>query len=294
MIKGRIKLFIIAMALAVLAVAGPAIASEGMETTGVTVLAQGSMRWTVDLKALSHDPDIHGYFTIHPSGVTCAHISGSGTALYLGGVSWNIDVWYSNYRKPPVTAGVTFFLLPPVSGITQVQTWAPVTGTTWYVAKTPILADESVQTGATMFPVTGQMEPARYLNIEVRAGVTDIWVGSLAINFGFGAGWSKPRAILVASTTWTMPTGGSGVSEFTATSIRAYPLEAKHFYGELTAGTSAYYTTDGVEPAAGTAHVLYKGSTLSLPDHIAKRLKFKAGADECKMRARMQTRKDEE
>lgn len=159
---------------------------------------------------------------------------------------------------------------------------------------TPItLKNTAHDSGISKYQHTASIKSGRYhfIKIDNTEGPRDF---RMDFEIKLHKSGDQPQSILISEGTFTMPVGGSGVSQFTAASIIAFPDGVGVLYAELVSGTSCYYTTSGTAPTAGTGNVLYKGTLMPFTKNLARTSQWIAGTDECVIRYRFQTRKEEE
>lgn len=142
---------------------------------------------------------------------------------------------------------------------------------------TPIWTGElfSGNTSHVVFRIT----PLKYLLTRCTAGIT---VYKLPITLRSWRGVDlDPLPYVVEEGTFEMPASGTGVSQFTAASIGAWPdgVRWAEFTSAVTpdSGASTFYTTNGDTPSVSSGFTMDTSTTLGMAKHEAKSIQFTTG-----------------
>lgn len=208
------------------------------------------------------------------SGVTCKYVRPSSGAT-VGVFATTINNLPDSFTRSDLNTNWT-------SGISDVYKW------------TMAIPYTDVMTGDTYYQYPFQLDPGAYVMVKIdNSGTTDVLVPlTLAASKG---PWGKSRPFVISEGTFTMPNGGTGVSEFTSSSIGSLPTGTKYVDFLISSGTSAYYTTNGDTPTAtGDSFYLYLATKDGFPVNQAEDMKWIAGVGGDTIRYRALSRNPEE
>jgi len=231
--------------------------STGADLTSgnTTVVDGGVSTFVLNGVAASYDlyPQIHRHYAY---GFALSHVTPSQVALAAG--NWS---------------GVTFSVFGKFKSNDSTVPWDAV-------EPVYFIKDEAADSSTSPYP--------RWINVPP-ADLARIYFVSEGGNTAYGLATGKLIAseipleitdapIVIAESSFTMPASGTGVSEFTVSSIGAFPNGVNLGNLQLLSGGSCFFTTDGSTPTA-SSFVLTNKSILKLKKDETRKLKFITGAE---------------